>query len=373
MAPDQFVMRIAVLLAAILLVMLVVVVARLRDRAQSGGRDGSWGLSQLLPQEGEHSFGDGLPIPYLDPSLELMTLEVYRKAFGTTNFNYAVLGEHEAVMASVRASLAQAVTEREFFPRKPLIIPRLLAAIKNSDSSLKELVEIIMQDPVLTGDVLRMANSSYYRVGKDPIDTLGRAVVMLGMEGLRSLVASTVMQPVFQVPRGYFEQFSVTIWSLAQRSALGAQAYARVTRDCDSFAAHLLTLLYHLGYIVLFRLTVSTYQQASGSLPRAEVFTRRIDERAEVLAGLIAREWELPVPLREALAEHAARRGVDAMSPLARALYFGRLCGMASILEEEHGQDPTELLALLQRKGLPAPQAKALWSAVFPQRGDMPA
>jgi HD-like signal output (HDOD) protein len=372
MAQEQLVMRIAVLLAAILLVMLVVLIARLRGRRAERRNDEPWNFLPGQAAGAATTFGNGQSIPYADQTLEIMVLEVYRKAFGTTNFNYAVLGEHEAVMASVRASLARAVGEREFFPRKPLIIPRLLAAMKNSESSLKELVEIIMQDPVLTGDVLRMANSSFYRIGKEPIDTLGRAVVLLGMEGLRSLVASTVMQPVFQVPRGYFEQFSVTVWSLAQRSALGAQAYARLTRECDSFSAHLLSLLYYLGYIVLFRLTVSTYQQASGSLPRAEVFTRLIDERAEVLAGLIAKEWELPAPMRDALSEHTARRDVESMSPLARALYFGRLCGMASLLAEELQQDPAELLALLERKGLNASEAQTLWNGTLKPRPGQP-
>lgn len=361
-------MRIAVLLAAILLVMLVVLVSRLRGRRATRREADAWPLPMRPSQEGPGAFGGGKHFPYEDPTIELMVLEVYRKAFGTTNFNYVVLGEHEAVMSSVRASLAEAVGEREFFPRKPLIVPRLLGAIKNTDSSVKELVGIIMQDPVLTGDVLRMANSPYYRVGKDPIDTLGRAVVVLGMEGLRSLVASTVMQPVFQVPRGYFEQFSLTVWSLAQRAARGAQSYSRVLRDCDSFSAHLLSLLYYLSYIVLFRLTVATYQQASGSLPRAEVFTRLIDERADVLAGLIAKEWQLPAPMRDALAQHASRTPVEVMSPLARALYFGRLCGMASLLEEELQQDPAELFSLLERKGLTADQANALWAGTQPSR-----
>lgn len=370
MAQDELVMRIAVLLAAILLVMLVVFVSRLRHRQRERREAETWSLPVRGGNPGPVVFGGGQSIPYADQGIELMVLEVYRKAFGTTNFNYVVLGEHEAVMSSVRASLAGAVGQREFFPRKPLIIPRLLAAIKNSESSLKELVGIIMQDPVLTGDVLRMANSPFYRIGKESIDTLGRAVVVLGMEGLRSLVASTVMQPVFQVPRGYFEGFSVTVWSLAQRAAIGAQSYARVTRECDSFSAHLLSLLYYLGYIVLFRLTVATYQQASGSLPRAEVFTRLIDERADMLAGLIAREWELPAPMREAIAEHTARVPLEAMSPLARALYFGRLCGMASLLEEYPGQEPSELLALLERKGLSAEQAQALWNGALPARDE---
>lgn len=351
--------RVALLLAAIVLLMLLVVASRYRSARRS--RASTPPLAPAANAAGTASGGSTAVIPYADPALEVMTLELYRRAFGTTNFNYAVLGEHQGVMSAVRSAIGDAVTQREYFPRKPLIVPRLLAAMRSNDSALKELVDIIMQDPVLTGDVLRTANSPFYRLGKEAVDTLGRAVVILGIEGLRSVIATSVMQPVFQVPKGYFESFSGTVWGLAQRSALCAQAYARTLRDCDSFSAHLLSLLYHVSYIVLFRLTVAKYTAASGSLPRAEVFTRLIDEVAERLAGLIAIEWQLPDSMRTALAEHAERRDVSAMSPLARALYHGRLCGMGGMLVEENLQSPEEVLALLERKGIPADKAVAIW------------
>ncbi|MFM7783941.1 MAG: HDOD domain-containing protein [Gammaproteobacteria bacterium] len=359
MPQDQMLIRVVLLLAAIVLLMLLVVASRYRSARRNRA-------ASPRPEADPVSTGapppaSAEPVPYADPGLELMTLELYRRAFGTTNFNYAALGEHQGVINAVRNGIADAVTQREYFPRKPLIVPRLLAAMRSNDSALKELVDIIMQDPVLTGDVLRTANSPFYRLGKEAVDTLGRAVVILGIEGLRSVIATSVMQPVFQVPKGYFENFSATVWALAQRSALCAQAYARTTRECDSFSAHLLSLLYHVSYIVLFRLTVAKYTIASGSLPRAEVFTRLIDEVAERLAGLIAVEWQLPEPMRAALTEHAERRDVSAMSPLARALYHGRLCGLGGMLVEDNLQSPEEVLALLERKGIPADKAAAIW------------
>ena len=352
--------RVALLLAAIVLLMLLVLASRYRS-ARRNRPGGSQAVGAAVTGSLSPSQGAGTPITYADPALEVMTLELYRRAFGTTNFNYAVLGEHQGVMNAVRSAVSDAVTQREYFPRKPMIVPKLLAAMRSNDSALKELVDIIMQDPVLTGDVLRTANSPFYRLGKEAVDTLGRAVVILGIEGLRSVIATSVMQPVFQVPKGYFESFSGTVWALAQRSALCAQAYARSTRECDSFSAHLLSLLYHVSYIVLFRLTVAKYTAASGSLPRAEVFTRLIDEVAERLAGLIAIEWQLPDTMRSALAEHAERRDVSAMSPLARALYHGRICGMGGMLVEENLQSAEEVLALLERKGIPADKAKDIW------------
>ncbi len=65
--------------------------------------------------------------------------------------------------------------------------------------------------------------------------------------------------------------------------------------------------------------------------------------------------------MRTALAEHAGRRDVNAMSPLARSLYYGRLCGMGGMLVDENLQSPEEVLAVLERKGIPADKASAIW------------
>lgn len=306
----------------------------------------------------------GHPVEWGDPVLDEITHAVHRHAFGVSSIqSYAAAGEHADVLERVRRGIPEAATRREFFPRKPQVVPRLLSAIRNSESSLKELVEIIMRDPVLTGDVLRMANSPFYRGAKEPVDTIGRAVVLLGMDGLRMLVANSVMQPVFQVPRGYFESFSPTVWRQAQHSAIAAQTYARATRECDSFSAHLLALLFHMSHIVLFRMTVASYIQAAGALPRADVFARLQDECAESLAYEIATEWELAESMSGALAEHVQHKRVNEMSPLGRALYFGRICGAAVVAVDDAALEEGAVLELLSRKDLAPEHAGAIWEA----------
>jgi HD-like signal output (HDOD) protein len=302
------------------------------------------------------------PIPWSDALFERMTRAVHAHGFGAANFQYyAVNAEHAEVIERVRKGIPDAAGRREYFPRKPQVVPRLLAAIRNSDSSLKELTEIIMRDPVLAGDVLRMANSAYYRGAKGAIDSIDRAVVVLGFDGLRVLVANSVMQPVFQVPRGYFETFSPMVWRQAHHAAVAAQTYATTTRECDGFAAHLLALVFYVSHIVLFRMAVESYVAAAGSLPRADVFARILDELAEPLAREIATDWGLSAPMLDALDEHVARGNVDALSPLARSLYVGRACGSGIVAVGAGEVEEGDVLALLQRKGLPAERAERIW------------
>jgi HD-like signal output (HDOD) protein len=208
-----------------------------------------------------------------------------------------------------------------------------------------------------------MANSAYYRISREPVETIGRAIVTLGTVGLRALVADSVMQPVFQVPRGYFEDFSPTVWRQAQHAAAAAQSYARATRSSDSFSAHLLALLFHMSHIVIFRVTVATYLGAKGALPRAEVFARLIDERSAQLACAIAREWDLPDTLVAALEEQVEQRAIGQLTPLALALYVGRICGAAIIATEDGAIGEAAVLELLERKHLPTDVAKTVWDS----------
>jgi len=296
-------------------------------------------------------------IPYRDPLIEIITLATQLRTFAITGFNHSVLREHDALLQAVRRAIPQAAGRRELFPRRPRVIPRLLGALRDSDSSLKELVDIVSQDPVLSGDVIKLANSAFFRVSREPVDSIGRAVVLLGVDGLRALIASSVVHPLFEAPRGAFPHFAESVWHLAERSAHCAQHHARLTGGCDSAAAHLLALIHHTAHMVLFRLTLSLCD----SPPPPEVLVRAIDEHANAMARLIAVDWELPQPMCAAFDEQIAQTAVDCMSGLSQSLYFGRILGMASLLPPGAVADEGAILTLLERKGLARDRAASMW------------
>ena len=86
-------------------------------------------------------------------------------------------------------------------------LPKLLQAINDETASRGALSQIIAGDPALAGNLLRLANSPFYRHSPEPIESLDRAVAMLGIEGLRSMIAAALMQPVFRISGGGFAQF----------------------------------------------------------------------------------------------------------------------------------------------------------------------
>jgi len=76
--------------------------------------------------------------------------------------------------------------DAENLPALPDIVNKVLQEIENPMSDAKSLQEIISKDSVLTAKVLKMSNSAYYGFSRQ-IDTLSEAVIILGLDTLKSL------------------------------------------------------------------------------------------------------------------------------------------------------------------------------------------
>lgn len=292
-----------------------------------------------------------------------VTAECFRLAFKVAQFDYQIVGEHAAVLESVGDSLEKSVHERDYFPRRPMLLPKLLQAINDSESTRKELVALLLEEPTLAGAVLQRANSAYYRVSQEPIESLDRAVFMLGTDGLRGLMATAILQPVFRLPRGYFENFADITWEQAERTANAAESHARTGLDTEPIVAQLLGMLSLLAHIVLFRITLDKYREYPNVLPRAEVFIKAIQLHRARIAGLIAQTWQLSEMSVAAFTEQQQQISPSQMSSLGRCLYFGDLCGALSTLAA-HGLSSKEIAqALLIEQGADRATSGAIWRA----------
>jgi HD-like signal output (HDOD) protein len=288
--------------------------------------------------------------------------ELYRIAFGVPRFDYQILGDHAAVLERVDASIADSVNQRNYFPRRPRLLPRLLQTL-NDDSSRDKLVELIVEDPALAGSVLKLANSAFYRLSPEPVESLDRAVVILGADGLRNLVATAIMQPVFRLPKGFFDNFATLTWEQAQRTAAAAEATAKSERGSDPFVAQVLGLLTALARLVIFRLTLDRYREHPNILPRAEVFIRAMQQHGPQMARLIAESWEMSQSSLSALDEQAQRATPEAMSPLGRAVYFGELAGALALLFRRNVHSVDGAHVMLRQQGLSDRALESVWRA----------
>jgi HD-like signal output (HDOD) protein len=290
----------------------------------------------------------------------LLSERLWRLAFGATP-GQEVTAEHGCVRDAVLAVLQAPQLDEKYFPRRPTLMPQLLRATKDPAVGAGALAAIIAQDPVLTGDTLRLANASYYRTTSKPIETIQRAVVICGTDGLQSLVATALMRPVFRATEGNFPRFTALLWERTARASRAAELYAAKARREDRLEAQLLTLLNALGPLVVYRATLDTYARESTLSPSAGLCVELIAALGQKMSQQIARQWQSSERLVAALdpAIDEAEGATD--QALLHALFGGELLGTLSLLATENALSAEEATQLALDAGLPEALVASIW------------
>lgn len=234
----------------------------------------------------------------------------------------------DAVIAAATQALERFGSAPHRLPRRPQLLPELLGRLNDEDASGRQIAALIGRDPTLAGNLLKLANSALYRVRTTPVESIDRAVALVGTQGLRRLVAVALMQPVMQVEGGVFGRLPALVWEHTQYAALAAEEYARTVEDEDGFAAQLLALLQGLGVIVVLQ-ALGDACAGRGPPPAAQT-ARLLQSRAPRIAQLMARDWGLSDRSLRAL-EDQALPDPGAMSGLGRALLVAGPLGLASM------------------------------------------
>lgn len=280
--------------------------------------------------DGAHADLAGMRRDWMLPLVEM--------AFGQQAGAPAEAGDN-AIAAATRA-LERFGSQPQRLPRRPQLLPQLLGTLRDDAASRREIAAVIARDPALAGNLLKLANSAMYRVQTAPVESIERAVALVGTQGLRRLVAVALMQPVMRVEGGGLGQLPELVWEHTQYAALAAEEYARAADgEEDAFAAQLLALLQGLGVIVAMQALRDAC--AGRSLPAAADMAGFLQRGALQPARLMARDWGLSARALRALDDQALA-DPSAMDPLGRALMVAGPLGLASmrVVRDADPQEP---------------------------------
>jgi HD-like signal output (HDOD) protein len=311
-----------------------------------------------------HALPDIGDDPAIDPADLLNRL--FACALGSENQPDPRTATHAVIEKAVVATLSDLANQPKHLPRRPQLLPQLLQAVNDDGASLRGIARLIARDPALTGNLLRIANSAAYRVQPSPIESIERAVAVLGTHGIRSTIAAAVMQPVLSTG-GAFAPLPEVIWEHSMRAASAAESHAMLVGNDDPFAAQLLGLLNGLGAIAIFRIARDEFAEHPETVPSATLITRLIDQYAAPTAARIAASWELSERVVAALREQQTRIGEAAAprSPLGQALYFGQVTATLTLLVDAARITPDEARELLPGGRSHALQVDRIWERLM--------
>ena len=300
----------------------------------------------------------GMAVPVSRP--EGCTEDLQRRfllaALGVADAGSEELRVQRAVVDDVVAALSRADLSSRYTPRRPNLLPQLIQSVNDSTASSRSIARIIGSDAVLAATLLRIANSSLYRLQQQDVQSIERAVTLIGNDGIRQIISAALVQPVMESASGVDAEFARLLWEHTLRVSLAAADHARSVEREDGFAAQLAGLLLGLS-------SVMAMQAAADVLARPPLRVREPGTLLEVLARCraptavrIAEHWKLSAPIVQALKQVDA----GAATGLARSLQIGQLAASAAMLHAQGLMSEAEACAALAGE-LPEHVAMWLW------------
>ncbi len=205
-------------------------------------------------------------------------------------------------------TIDQLLKESERIEPVPQVIHQLMDLADDPDVPASEVADLILYEPVVTANLLRMSNSAIFGF-KMKVDSVHDAVVRMGLKRVVELVLmSSVTKSLKSSQKGYGLEDG-QLWKQSVSCALMASAMAdRV----DSSMKHIVftaALLKDIGVIVMdrhIRAVADEIRQAMQDerldLVAAERRVLGIDHAD--LGGRIARAWNLSETLADAIHHH---------------------------------------------------------------------
>lgn len=216
----------------------------------------------------------------------------------------ADIGHRQQELETLDQRLQSGVLEE--LPRQPLSLPMLMRALSDESTDRQKLTDIILKDPALTDQLLQVANSPYFRPGEHTIESVDQAVFVLGIDGIRNVIAAAVMRPMMAARNSREALFAQRCWRWGLSCGRAAEMVARL-QGADPSAHFMTGLLPSLAYLTLRReLNRICRTSASGAEPEPALI-RQVTARYQwTTCQLLANEWALP-PKYHALLMSAER------------------------------------------------------------------
>lgn len=201
--------------------------------------------------------------------------------------------------------IARKLLAVEDMPTLPAVMSQLLGVVEDENSSAQDLTAILEQDLAISTRILRLANSAFYGL-RYKVDSLRRAVVVIGFDAVRMLaLATSVFDALSRQSQFAFDPEEFWLHSLG--AAKAAQLMSKGIKGVESaegcFTA---ALLHDMGKYCLalalkddYAAIVRCAEQQKNPLAVVE---RSVLQTTHADVGMwLADKWRLPAMITDAV------------------------------------------------------------------------
>ena len=235
------------------------------------------------------------------------------------------------------------VRTRHLLKRLPAFSPiaiKLMVMVNDENVSFKDVAKLFSADPVLTGQVLQLANSGMYGRQVAAVQSVLHALAILGLKNISRIALTAALANGFPSRTAPWIR---SWWRHSIATALIADHIGMADLHLD--VGYTTGLLHAIGQLALFQNAPEDYPRLVEDARSAGVDLlycegERFGANHLELAGLILAEWGLPQSLQEAVSANHISNVSDPLTATvhagcwyAESVGFGQ-CGCIRDLED---------------------------------------
>lgn len=247
----------------------------------------------------------------------------------------------------VREYLEEPGSDLPVFDRTALLVHQEAA---KQDPDTDKVVTLIVHDQVLVAEVLKVANSSFFR-GIKKISRIQDAVVRIGLREVVNCVMVATQRKNYASRNPFVQQYTNTLWKHSVACAFGAQWLARRC-GFDDLApeAFIAGLIHDVGKLLVLKALVSVGERDRNA-PR--ITKTAADEFVDTMhpecGFLLLEKWNLPEPYCVVCRDHH-RKDYDTSNTLLILVRLANLACRKLGIGMQH--DPNMILVTSSEAGL---------------------
>jgi putative nucleotidyltransferase with HDIG domain len=246
--------------------------------------------------------------------------------------------------------------EKKYIADVDKLIPRpdiaidVLALAQDLGCSLADLAKKIEQDPNMTANMLRMANSSYFGHMKE-ISSIRDIIVRLGLDMVKILAITSASAGILTSPQKAYDLEPRALWNHSHACAILAEIIAKYAKLENYYTVYTAGLLHDIGKVVLNKPLLSACaakktDKKISSTVELEHFMLQTDH-ARVGAALLA-AWGLPDSITIPVGRHHTGGGIKPnrldVKIVSLANFLVESIGIRSLMPDSYQFDVNEFL-----------------------------
>ena len=220
----------------------------------------------------------------------------------------------------------QLISQLKQLPPAPTVLIELMNSFRQADRDVDRIVTLIMHDPALTAEVLKLCNGTYF-AADHPVDDVFEAVTRVGFYEVYRMVAAISCSRMFSSGPGNSALDMSHFWRHSVTCAVIAEIMAEKFEDRQGLA-FTAGLLHDIGKLILASVEADAYTEVVHRPQLDEATLLQAEQNlfgtqhAELGACLLAR-WKLPDPLVTAVRLHHESAHAEPMDRLISCVQVG--------------------------------------------------